>query len=108
MWFFIFIGSSDSTWKQGEWVHKPQTANDNRVEIIHHEHENSKHHDTHHHMHTDPDDNSNAEFNAATLDSLSQCWPKDWLPIDFPTARVCAINYDTVSHIDTSISKIYV
>lgn len=27
--------------------------------------------------------------------SLSECWPKDWLPIDFPNARISAINYDT-------------
>lgn len=33
------------------------------------------------------------------VDSLSQCWPKDWLPLDFPTARICAINYDTDPHL---------
>lgn len=27
--------------------------------------------------------------------TLSECWPKDWLPIDFPNARISAINYDT-------------
>lgn len=98
--FVCLIGSWDSTWKQGEWVHKPQTANDNCVQIKHHEtNSSSKHHDTHHHMHaTDPDDNSN-HFNSATLDSLSQCWPKDWLPLDFPTARVSALNYDTDPHL---------
>lgn len=43
--------------------------------------------------------NSNSDNNKSTLESLSQCWPKDWLPIDFPTARVCAINYDTDPHL---------
>lgn len=74
-------GSSDSTWKQGEWVYQPQTANDNCVQIKHHDNNtSSKNHDTHHQLHTDTDDNVNS-FNAATLDSLSQCWPKDWLPL---------------------------
>ncbi|XP_031616537.1 serine/threonine-protein kinase pakF isoform X2 [Contarinia nasturtii] len=98
-------GSSDSTWKQGEWDYKPQTANDNFIQITHHEQHNdsSKHqHDTHHHIQTD-DNTTNAtnnnHFNSATLESLSQCWPKDWLPIDFPTARVSAINYDTDPHL---------
>lgn len=30
-----------------------------------------------------------------TFESISQCWPKDWLPLDFPHARICAMNYDT-------------
>lgn len=94
----ISTGSSDSTWKQGEWVYKPQTANDNCIQIKHHE----KPHDVHHRMHIDPDDNMRNQknnMNAATLEALSQCWPKDWLPLDFPTARVCAINYDTDPHL---------
>ncbi|XP_055320028.1 protein SERAC1 [Sitodiplosis mosellana] len=99
-------GSSDSTWKQGEWVHKPQTANDNRIEIIHHEHNaerSNQHLDTHHHLHTDPKDDNDDHLNAfnsnPTLESLSQCWPRDFLPQDFPTARICAINYDTDPHL---------
>lgn len=62
-------------------MYQPQTANDNCVQIKHHDNNtSSKDHDTHHQLHTDTDDNVNS-FNAATLDSLSQCWPKDWLPL---------------------------
>lgn len=58
-----------------------------------------------HHIQTDDSSTNNSStattnsFNSATLESLSQCWPKDWLPIDFPTARVTAINYDTDPHL---------
>lgn len=38
----------------------------------------------------------NAEDTASTL---SECWPKDWLPLDFPRARISAINYDTDPHL---------
>lgn len=89
--FYLFnVGSHDSTWKQGEWVYKPQKPNDNRIQIKHHETNTNP---IHHHS----DDNLNNL--KPTFDSLSQCWPKDWLPIDFPTARVCAINYDTDPHL---------
>lgn len=88
----IVLGSSDSTWKQGEWMHnKPQTLNDN----CNLTHSNS---DDRRHIKIDSDNNLSS-FNDVTLDSLSQCWPKDWLPLDFPTARVCAINYDTDPHL---------
>lgn len=83
-------------------MYKPQTAKDNRIQIIRHENtdsdESPEQHDSHHHLHDDPNDAMH-DFNSATLESLSQCWPKDWLPIDFPTARVCAINYDTDPHL---------
>lgn len=33
------------------------------------------------------------------MTSLSECWPKDWLPLDCPNVRVSAINYDTDPHL---------
>lgn len=106
---FQQLGSSDSTWMQGShsWMCKP---NDDRIEIKHHEKSVAANdiHDTHVQTETGNNffsdicsDNSNniSDKNKSTLESLSQCWPKDWLPIDFPTARVCAINYDTDPHL---------
>lgn len=85
------LGSSDSTWKQGEWQpHKNQT---NDVHVKHHDDKQidaSAFHIEH---------DANNTTNSITIEQLSQCWPKDWLPLDFPTARVCAINYDTDPHL---------
>lgn len=90
------LGSSDSTWKQGEWVHKNQT---NDVQVKHHD--NRKIDSSPFHIEHDANNatTNNNDFNSITIEQLSQCWPKDWLPLDFPTARVCAINYDTDPHL---------
>lgn len=51
--------------------------------------------DTQRHFTINPDDNSNSSLTDTVKKSISQCWPKDWLPLDFPTSRICAINYET-------------
>ncbi|XP_032663066.1 protein SERAC1 isoform X2 [Odontomachus brunneus] len=33
--------------------------------------------------------------NGPELASKTQCWPKDWLPMDIPSLRIMGINYDT-------------
>lgn len=33
--------------------------------------------------------------NGPELASKTQCWPKDWLPVDIPSLRIIGINYDT-------------
>lgn len=86
---FHLLGSSDSTWKQGEWVYEPQTSsNDNSIQIKHYD--KPKNGETFHRI----DDDAN-EYDLKSIEFLSECWPKHWLPIDFPNARVVAINYNT-------------
>lgn len=84
------LGSSDSTWKQGEWVFKPKSDTDHTVQIKHHDDVDSAKRNE---FRTDAS-TSNLTNNSIP-DAISQCWPKDWLPIDFPNARICAMNYDT-------------
>lgn len=33
--------------------------------------------------------------NGPELASKTQCWPKDWLPMDIPSLRVIGVNYAT-------------
>lgn len=84
------LGSSDSTWKQGEWVFQPKADSDQTVQIKHHDDMDSTNPNE---FHTDA--GTNKKTSNSIPDAISQCWPKDWLPIDFPNARICAMNYDT-------------
>lgn len=80
-------GSVDNTWKQGDWSlnmckkhSKPHIARIKRTE-------ESKKFNLHDIIFGN---NETIAYNSET-----ECWPKDWLPLDFPNARVSAINYDT-------------
>ncbi|XP_014473260.1 PREDICTED: protein SERAC1-like isoform X2 [Dinoponera quadriceps] len=39
--------------------------------------------------------NDSCMNNGPELASKTQCWPKDWLPMDVPSLRIIGINYDT-------------
>lgn len=113
-----FTGSSNNTWKQGEWEYKPQT-NHKFIKIKRHEgnntfNTNNRHHhhrrNQHHHNHDDHQTNAFIEevrdstdtantTNKLFIDSITECWPKDWLPYDCPDVRISAINYDTDPHL---------
>lgn len=84
------LGSSDSTWKQGEWVFKPKSNADCFVRRSNHDEVDEATADQVH-----ADTNINNTATNSIPDAISQCWPKDWLPLDFPNARICAMNYDT-------------
>lgn len=87
------LGSSDSTWKQGEWVFKPKSDSEHNVQIRRHDDiDDAKQAESQFHSDADADP---ASAGDSINDVISQCWPKDWLPLDFPSARVCAMNYDT-------------
>lgn len=116
-----FPGSVNNTWKQGEWEYKPQT-NHKFINIKRHEennnnnnnkNHNSRHHHYRHHNHhqhrqqhtnafiedvRDSSDTASAA-NKLFIDSITECWPKDWLPYDCPNVRISAINYDTDPHL---------
>lgn len=79
-------GSSDSTWKQGEWMTESQ-RHCKWVKIKRNDRNNN---DSIASNLPSPSLSTNQLFNA-----VSQCWPKDWLPLDCPNIRVSAINYDT-------------
>lgn len=105
---FRSTGSVHNTWKQGEWEYKPQ-ANHQFIKIKRHEgniiNATNNHHQRSNHR---PNPQTNAFIedvrdsggavhttNEFLIDSITECWPKDWLPYDCPNVRISAINYDT-------------
>lgn len=43
----------------------------------------------------DQEQTSSQNIETIARETISQCWPQDWLPLDCPNTRIIALNYDT-------------
>lgn len=98
------LGSADSTWKQGEWSHghKPKNIVQAKISATSSEIIDSNNNNNNDSRITDNEtftltieQQSSQNIETITGESISQCWPQDWLPLDCPNTRIIALNYDT-------------